>query len=249
MEKLYEESKKAAFEYYKENKNLNVIYYSTNDKNLQMKLVKWQQEFHEIIMKEERKLMKNENLQNIYQEQELDKKNSKNKHPTTKFVGSKASNMNILKSSKQFSISETKKHSFLLGNNISSQLHLAFGSKLKGVLEEEFLDLDEMVEMDYPKEHNPEISNMLLKELGSLLTDNREGKYKKSDSKTRMKNDDFRLLLCLLRLKKADTQEVVPYFSQYKFDLRDLYTTQVDPEEDELENLDELLSLVESEQN
>jgi hypothetical protein len=243
LERLYEESKKAAFEYYKEHKNLNVIYYSTTDKNLQNKLINWQQEFHELIMLEEKKNMKSEVTT---KEEEPLKSNTGKPNKSTKLIGTTHKNT-LHKNNKQFSVSEPKKHSFLIGNNVNSQLQLAFGSKLKGELEEEFLDLDEMVEMDFPKEYNNDISNILLKELGQLLNENREAKSKGVDMKNKMKNDDFRLLLCLLRLKKADLQETCPYYSSYKLEIKDLYTNNVETEEEEVDIEEYVRDFIESE--
>lgn len=169
---------------------------------------------------------------------------------STKLLGSNYKNA-ITKTIKQnSSIVEPKKHSFLLGSNIHSQIQLAFGSKSKVEIEEEFLDLDEMVEMDFPKEYNPDISNILLKELGTMLNENRIVIFKKfeerererdKDRSNKMKNDDFRLLLCLLRLKKAELFETVPYYSNYKFELKDLYTNNLDNDEEDIVDIDDYI--------
>jgi len=242
LDMKYEECKKAAFDYYKDNKNLNFLYYNTNDKQLQQKLLDWQQEFYEILVNEEKKNAKNENTNKEELEQAKNIQNNKtNKTSKSAYKNPVIGSSSLKSTIKSSSILDNKKHSFLIGNNINSQLQLAFGSKIKTEIEEEFLDLDEMVEMDFPKEYNPELFEILLKELGHLLNENRDSKMKGNDSKNRMKNDDFRLLLCLLRLKKAEMTEVKPYYSSHKFDLKDVYTTQIDPEEEETEDIEDFV--------
>ena len=236
--------KKECFDYYRQHKNLNKILYSTTDKVLQKKFFEWQKEFHDIIQKEE-KLNQKQEIQN---EDKLEQQGKANQLPKQKKINvtSHKSNINLHKANSKH-INE-KKHSFLIGSNVSSQMLTAFGVKVKQELEEEFLDLDEMVEMDFPKEYNSEVSEVLIKELGQMLNENREFKTKESVKDLResyqmndrnnnsnklgskMKNDDFKLLLCLLRLKKKEFYEITPYYSSYKFDLRDLYSTQIDDE-------------------
>ena len=235
--RLFDECKKAAKEHYRKNKNLNIIYYNTTDKNLQIKLMDWQKEFHEEITQEERKNNKQEN-----ESKEVNTIEVKNTKKNNKIIGSQklqatTSLKSITTSVKNTSsYYDTKKHSFLIGNNISSNLEYVLGKKNRNDVEEEFLDLDEMVEMDFPKEYNPILTEMLFKELGQLLIHNRDQKMmvsnKLGEVKNKMKNDDFRLLLCLLRLKKAET-EIQPYYSSQKFDLKDVYMTQLGLEEEE----------------
>lgn len=124
----------------------------------------------------------------------------------------------------------------------STNLNTPFTFKSKNESEEDFFDLDEMVDMDFPKEYNYDLNENLLKELGLLLEDNREQRMKNivGSNSNKFKNDDFRLLLCLLRLKKKETMETTPYYVDYKFDLKNVYTTNYIDDEMEESNINEV---------
>lgn len=209
-----------------------MIYYSTTDKNLQQKLLEWQKEFRIILENKEKKNIKIESNN----KEEIEVKDKKELLP--KKLGKQTSNFTKVhsKQSKQtlvggFGFTDSKKTSYSTNSN---NLVSPFGLKSKNETEEDFFDLDEMVDMDFPKEYNYDLNENLIKELGLLLEENREQRMKNisSSNANKFKNDDFRLLLCLLRLKKKETMETTPYYVDYKFDLKNVYTTNYNAEED-----------------
>jgi hypothetical protein len=246
IEKLIDESKKAAFEYYKEHRNLNILYYNTNDKFLQKKLVDWQREFHQILKKDEKRNIKNEIQFNTAKDDLYENKYIQ-KTKSNKINAGKSTNK--LPTSKIIHSSTLKTHSFLLGNTLTSQLNATFGGKIKNEKEEDFLDLDEMVEIEYPKEYNSEITEGLLKELGGMLQENRDAVKKGLDSRSKMSNDDFRLMLCALRLKKKALKEKNPYYCDKLFDLKEVYTSNVYEEDDDNNVSDYVRDFIEAEMN
>lgn len=244
MERL-EESKNRAFEYYKEHRNLNSLYYSTNDKLLKSKINEWVKEFYYKLNKEEKKNKGNTEIHFLPKE-EFDHKINGKSAKMVKIPQTNKPNVKIPTTKSSFK-DLNKKHSYLLVNNLSVQLQSTFGSKLKNEIEEEFLDLDEMVQVDYPKEYNPEVTESLLKDLGVCLQDNRESIKKSGDGKHKMTNDDFRLLLCCLRLKKESLFEKTPYYTKEKFELKDVYNSQLDFQQESNDDVNEFVKSIESE--
>ena len=249
FEKKMEESKKAAFEYYKEHKNLNKIYYQTDDKFIQQSLDEWQKEFN-INLKDEEKKNKKE-IEFKSSSTDLENKQSKLKNVKVQTNKANQQGKSPLSIQSNKDITQDKKYSMLISNNYTQQFTTILGTKPKQQDgDDDILDLDEMIEVDYPKEYNEDVSESLLKELGLLLNENRESIKKGQDGRSKLSNDDFRLLLCLLRLKKSYLKEKTPYYSNNNFYLKDIYTAKVEEkEEDRNEVLDFVKDFIESENN
>jgi len=83
------------------------------------------------------------------------------------------------------------------------------------------LDLDDLVKVDLPTEYNPDKHEELMRNLGKNLMNSRK---KKTDYP--MSNDDFNLLLCLMRKKKEIVYEKSPYYVDYSIKLKDVYVNE-----------------------
>jgi hypothetical protein len=124
-------------------------------------------------------------------------------------------NQTKLKSQKK-NESIINKHSTINGN-IPNE-------KKKSAFQKDCLDFDEMIKVELPDKFIPDIHNMALNSLALSLIEHRKKVIKKEQGEdTISSNDDFNLLLCLLRKKKEQEVEKIPYYSDYNVTLEDLY--------------------------
>ena len=104
----------------------------------------------------------------------------------------------------------------------------------KSSFQKDCLDFDEMIKVELPEKYNAEMHDPKLTSLGLILIDHRKRVVKKEkieDSISR--NDDFNLFLCLLRKKKEQEVEKVPYYSDFNLTLEDVYNNEKDKFNDE----------------
>jgi hypothetical protein len=110
--------------------------------------------------------------------------------------------------------------------------------KLDDIFDRNCLDLDDLIKVEFPEEFNSEKHEELMKHLGEDLLSTRKilmSTNNESKSEYKMKNDDFNLLLCLLRKKKENLFEKNPYYIEYDIQLEDVYRN----EKEEQEGIDE----------
>ena len=70
----------------------------------------------------------------------------------------------------------------------------------------------------------------LMNSLAEDLMRSRRAAYLNNNSNYIIKNDDFNLLLCLMRNKKRDHFEKNPYYINYHLELEDVYVNEKDVE-------------------
>jgi hypothetical protein len=95
-----------------------------------------------------------------------------------------------------------------------------------------------LVECELPKEYNEEKHEDIIRQLGEELMECKEKFFFYNNPKNsslninkneiNMKNDDFSLLLCLLRKKKEKIVEKNPYYVDYSIKLEDVYINERD---------------------
>jgi hypothetical protein len=98
------------------------------------------------------------------------------------------------------------------------------------------LDFDDLIQPELPKEYIPEKHDEMISNLGEELMDSLKRHIKDpSRSDNRMNNDDYQILLALLRKKKEKTIEKIPYYldgystnlqAVYRNDRDELYGTE-----------------------
>ena len=249
-------SKKIAFDYYKNNRNLNKLIHSTEDNFLKVKFQEWEKEFYTILLKEEKETLENQRSEILLSEKKSVDNINFNNFNKTKYTNSSSNNINkykgINKSNNDFlyktnsNLNDEKEtykgiYSFPLSNTINSYISNITSDNinstiinnknkknkselyLKETIDENVLDFDEMIDIEYPKHYDQKVIDPLLKELGMLLNENRELVKKGLDGRHKLSNDDFKLLLCALRIKKKHLNEVNTFSNEFKFDLKNVY--------------------------
>ena len=99
----------------------------------------------------------------------------------------------------------------------------------KSSFQKDCLDFDEMIKVELPEKYNAEMHDPKLCSLGLILAEHRKKLMKKEKSEESLsRNDDFNLFLCLLRKKKEQEVEKVPYYSDYNLTLDDVYNNEKD---------------------
>lgn len=213
-------------EFYRKNKNLNYYLYMYDDAEWHKNIEEMTREFYEILREEtegkkysaeEDKLEEQANIQIP-----ASKNNSinayNNRHKNRKMTEGFGYNSSMRKQSDNQIIRERK-----LRNNI---------------FEKDCLDLDDLVKAELPEEYNFEKHEELMYSLGEDLMNSRKiamSALKEKRADYLMKNDDFNLLLCLLRKKKESTIEKNHYYVDYNITLNDVYRN----DRDEIYGVDE----------
>lgn len=98
--------------------------------------------------------------------------------------------------------------------------------KVKNTFDKTCLDLDDLVNVELPTEYNPEKHEDLMMGLGEELMISRKvfmSYMREKRAEYLMKNEDFSLLLCLMRKKKEAVYEKNPYYVDYNVKLGDVY--------------------------
>ncbi len=90
------------------------------------------------------------------------------------------------------------------------------------------LDLDDLVKAELPNEYNAEKHENVMLYLGEKLNESRKKRLtnvniNSNSNINNFSNDDFALLLCLLRKKKETVYEKSPYHMGYSIKLQDVY--------------------------
>jgi hypothetical protein len=209
-------------EFYRKNKNLNYYLYMYDDPEWHKNIEEMTREFYEILREE------TEGKKNSAEEEKLEeqaniqipasKNNSFNNNRNKNRKMTEGLNSSIRKQSDNQIIRERK-----LRNNI---------------FEKDCLDLDDLVKAELPEEYNFEKHEELMYTLGEDLMNSRKiamSAMKEKRADYLMKNDDFNLLLCLLRKKKESVVEKNHYYVDYNITLDDVYRN----DRDEIYGVDE----------
>lgn len=188
------ESKIRAYKHYKDHKNLNKLYYSTDNKEIKKVFDDWSKEFY---FKFKFENSPNTSYTNLQTEDKIE--------PKSNFKNANA----IEKRSIHLTIADrnepNRKFNLQLRNNMFSNSKnncLNIVDKVLKEMEEEYLFLDEMVNFEYPKEYESSRMDSLLENLGKSLMGDRLKISKNYGGNLKLANDQFRLLLWCLRLKK-----------------------------------------------
>jgi hypothetical protein len=111
--------------------------------------------------------------------------------------------------------------------------------KQKSNFEKTCLDFDDStVKIELPKEFVKSKHEDMMNSLAEDLMRSRRAAYLNNNSSFIIKNDDYNLLLSLMRNKKHDLYEKNPYYINYHIELEDVYINEKDAEEEEEEGKD-----------
>jgi hypothetical protein len=122
--------------------------------------------------------------------------------------------MNVLKLIKK---KELKKQSTL-----SQPQPLKYKTK-KIMFQTSGLDLDDLIQPELPNEYDADKHEELISQLGEELIESLKRYSRDQKNENLMNNDDFQILLALLRKRKEQTIERVPYYVDYNTKLESVY--------------------------
>ncbi len=199
-------------EFYRKNKNLNYYFYMYDDPQWQKNVEDMTREFYEILKEE------SEGKKTSAEEEKLEEQATVTIPKSNIITGVKNKNRKMTE------------------NNLSLRKHsdnsMAKERKMRNNFEKDCLDLDDLVvKAELPDQYSAEKHDDLMMALGEDLMNSR--KIAMSGMKEKrldylMKNDDFSLLLCLLRKKKEATVEKNHYYVDYNITLDDVYRNERD---------------------
>lgn len=197
------------FEYYKKNGNLNLYFYMYDDKVWHKDIDSLTKRFYEILYVSNKEIKSSVDLN---KEENI---NSTTKNLTS-FIRHKS----------------RKTGSSAIRKNSENLYHKE--RKLESLFERNCLDLDDLIKVEFPNEFNSEKHEELIKHLGQDLINSRMALMNTNGERKceyRMKNDDFNLLLCLLRKKKENIYEKNPYYIDYNVTMEDVYRNEKEEQE------------------
>jgi len=122
---------------------------------------------------------------------------------------------------------------------VSDHVYTRPEKKQKSNFEKTCLDFDDStVKIELPKEFVKDKHEDLMNILAEDLMRSRRSAYLNINSNFMIKNDDFNLLLSLMRNKKHDLYEKNPYYINYHIEMDDVYINEKDVEEEDHETKD-----------
>jgi len=205
-EETMRQTKNEMFDHYKKNRNLNHYYYLYDDPGWRKDIEDLCKEFYESL---------NQKSVNRFATEEDKVEEQINLHvPKNTVIKPK-----------------NRKHTET-SNPGKSSFNFYFKEKKKSYFTKDCLDLDDLVKVEMPEEYNEEKHENLIMSLAEDLTRARKKVLlpREKQEDIYMKNDDFNLLLCLLRKKKEKLYEKNPYNVDYDFTLEDVYTNELQQE-------------------
>jgi hypothetical protein len=121
-----------------------------------------------------------------------------------------------------------KKQEAIKKQNAESSNNLPKVKKPKIAFQTKGLDLDDLIQPELPNEYIPEKHDELISLLGEELMDTLKRHGREQKSENLMNNDDYQILLAILRKKKEQTKEKVPYYLDYNTKLESVYKNEKD---------------------
>jgi hypothetical protein len=206
---MFEDIKQEAYEYYKKYKHLNDYYYKSDNQFYRKLFDQWMKEFYE-------------KMNNLEKTTSLNQTRSKN---------------NLILAEEQESIKNVQnliptkvkaKKTEILNKKLETSYDRLSEKKSKLLFSHNGFDMDDFIQIELPNEYNEDKHEGLINSLGEDLMESL--KRYKSEKKTQnlMTNDDFMILLALLRKRKETKLEKIPYYVNYTTKLDRVYVNEKD---------------------
>ncbi len=110
--------------------------------------------------------------------------------------------------------------------------------KFKILFETNGFDLDDLIQVELPNDYIEENHEDIINNLGEDMMNSLKNYKNDNKEENLMSNDDFMILLALLRKRKEKMIEKVPYYINYNTKLENVYINEKEENENEIEDVD-----------